>query len=431
MTIESDAPSSGPEGGATMRLEIARLGSQGDGVAERPDGGAVFVPFALPGERVQAVVSGERGELATIEQASPDRVAPLCRHFTRCGGCAMQHLATVPYAAWKRQLVVEAFNQRGIAADVAPLVSVGTSTRRRAALSTRATKNGIVLGFHESRGTTVVDLAECPVLTPRLAAMLPALRGLLSSLPRFEGEARVRVLEADNGYSVAIDDALAGRKADADLVSRLAIAARAIPGLVRLAIDGDVIYQSATPTIAMGRASVTPPPDVFLQAAKAAEDALARIVVEALPKKVSRVVDLFAGVGAFTFHLAERARVLALDSDAGALEALSRAARNAQGLKPIEVRHRDLFREPFSRKELEGFDAAVIDPPRAGAKAQSEMLAKSKVPLVVAVSCNPATLARDARILIDGGYRLGRVTPVDQFVFSDHVEVVAVFKREK
>lgn len=414
-------------------LQIARLGSQGDGVAENCPGvpGPVFVPFALPGETVVARVAGERGELVSVERASGDRVAPLCRHFAHCGGCDVQHMSAATYAAWKRQLVVDAFAQRGLAADVAPLAEIPPGTRRRAVLSGVMTRNGIVLGFHAARDRTIVDVEQCPVLTPRLAAFLPAVRRLLAALPRFEGEARVTLIEADNGISVAVADAVSTKELNADVVSRIAAAAAEVTGLLRLSIAGDAVYQRAAPEIAMGRARVVPPADVFLQAAHAAEAAMVARVLAALPKKVTRVVDLFAGVGAFTFPLAERASVLAVDSDATALGALKHAARNAQGLKPIETRVRDLFREPLSRKELEGCDVAVLDPPRAGAKAQSEMLAKSKVPVVVMVSCNPATLARDVRILVDGGYVLGPVTPIDQFVFTAHVEAVAVLTRPK
>lgn len=411
-------------------FSILRLGSHGDGIAET-SAGPLFVPFALPGEIVRARIEGDRGRLVRVETASPDRIAPVCRHFTRCGGCAMQHLAPAAYAAWKRRIVVEAFAQRGLAAEVAPLVSVGVSTRRRAALAARWTRKGVVLGYHEARDTTLIDLEECPVLTPGLAARLPALRRLVAVLPRFEEEARVSLLEADNGLSVAIDGAIPRAELSATVVETLAAAASAVPGLVRLTVSGDPVYQRAAPEITCGPARVVPPSDVFLQASRAAEEAMAALVVGALPKKVQRVVDLFAGVGAFTLPLARRARVLAVDTDASALQALDHARRNVQGSKPIDILKRDLFREPLSRKELEGFDAAVIDPPRAGGKAQCEMIAKSKVPLVIAVSCNPATLARDCRILVDGGYSLADVTPVDQFVFTDHVEVVAVLRRAK
>lgn len=413
-------------------LEIVRLGSQGDGVAEQAEGvasGPVFVPFALPGERVRAVIEGERARLIAVERASGERVAPICRHFTHCGGCDAQHMSAATYAAWKRQLVADVFAQRGIAADIAALEAIGPGTRRRAVLSAVATRNGVVLGFHAARAASIVDLAECPVLTPRLASLLPEVRHILAALPRFEDEARVTLIEADNGISISIADAIARKHLTADVVARLAAEAGAVAGLLRLTVAGDAIYQRAAPEIGMGRARVVPPADVFLQATKAAEAAMVRHVLAALPKKVTRVADLFAGVGAFTFPLAERASVLAVDSDATALEALTRASRNTQGLKPIETRARDLFREPMARKELEGFDMAVLDPPRAGAKAQCEMLVKSKVPVVAMVSCNPATLARDVRILIDGGYRLGTVTPIDQFVFTAHVEALAVLTR--
>ena len=221
----------------------------------------------------------------------------------------------------------------------------------------------------------------------------------------------------------------AWRNATADVIEGVVAALDGLSGIVRFSYAGDVIYQRDLPRIAMGRASVVVPAGVFLQASGLAERTMAALITGALGKKVRRVADLFAGVGAFTFPLAERQSVLAVDSDGDALAALRLAARGADGLKPIETKLRDLFREPLSRKELEGFDAVVFDPPRAGAKAQAEMIAKSKVPLAVAVSCNPATLARDVRILMDGGFRLQSLTPVDQFVYTAHVEAVAVLAR--
>ncbi|MCB1519605.1 MAG: class I SAM-dependent RNA methyltransferase [Hyphomicrobiaceae bacterium] len=417
-------------------IEIARLGSQGDGIATLPEAGAaegtVYVPFALEGERVRVTIEGASARLGEVLVASPDRVSPACIHFMTCGGCTMQHLQFDRYAAWKRQLVVDALAQRGITTEIGQLVRGALGDRRRAIMSAkrdRRGRGGVRFGFHEAMSHEIVDLAMCPVLAPPLAELIEKLRPVLAALPRWEGEARVTLIAADNGIDASVDPPSPAVAATADVIEGVVAALDGLSGIVRFSYAGDVIYQRDLPRIAMGRASVVVPAGVFLQASGLAERTMAALITGALGKKVRRVADLFAGVGAFTFPLAERQSVLAVDSDGDALAALRLAARGADGLKPIETKLRDLFREPLSRKELEGFDAVVFDPPRAGAKAQAEMIAKSKVPLAVAVSCNPATLARDVRILMDGGFRLQSLTPVDQFVYTAHVEAVAVLAR--
>lgn len=410
-------------------VAITRLGAQGDGVADDGAGQSLFVPFTLPGERVRvAALAGATAQPVEIVEPSAQRVTAACRHFTRCGGCQMQHLAVDAYRVWKRQLVIDALAQRGISAEVAPLAGGAPGERRRAVLSARWAREPR-LGFHAAASHDLVDIGECPVIAPRLEVLLPDVRRLLALLPRWDEEARVVLLAADNGIDVAIEAPKGAATPGAEALSQIAAAATAARGIVRVTLSGEPIFQRELPVVAAGNARVAPPPGVFLQASRSAERLMADLAAAALPKRAKRVADLFCGIGAFTFRLAERAQVSAIDSDARAVGALQAAARGAAGLKPIEARVRDLFREPLSRKELEGFDAAVLDPPRAGAKAQAEMLAKSKVPLVVAVSCNPATLARDLRLLMDGGYRLEQVTPVDQFHWSAHVEAVAVLRR--
>jgi 23S rRNA (uracil1939-C5)-methyltransferase len=198
--------------------------------------------------------------------------------------------------------------------------------------------------------------------------------------------------------------------------------------LARLTRHGEIVALRVPPGVRIGRARVVLPPGSFLQATAAGETVLARLVT-AHCEGTKTVADLFCGVGPFTLRLAERARVTAADNDADAAAALTRAAAGTPGLKPVEALTRDLFRRPFTRTELKRFDAVVFDPPRQGAEAQARELATSAVPVLVAVSCNPATFARDAHILVDGGYRLVRVTPVDQFLYSVHVELVALFQR--
>ena len=397
--------------GDTAALDIARLGAQGDGIAETPSG-QVFVPYVLPGERVQAQVKGERGRLVAVLDASPKRIAPVCRHFTHCGGCALQHLEREAYLAWKRESVTAAFAARGIEAQVSHVVSVGLGARRRATFSARRSGRGVVLGFYEAKGHEIVDLHECPVTASAIVRALPGLKRLIEPFTAQKVPLRLTVTLAANGLDVAIEDVPGELGPDAR--ERLAHEAAALK-LARVTLAGDTLYQSTVPAVRFGEANVVLPPRAFLQAAPAAESEMVRLVVSALGG-ARRIADLFSGLGTFTFPLAKGAPVLAVDGDKQAIGALQSAAKRTPGLKPIETKVRDLFREPLSPKELESFDAVVLDPPRAGAAAQAAALVGSRVVTIAAVSCNPATLARDARILIDGGFKLERVTPVDQFL---------------
>ena len=410
---------------ATQELTIDRLGGEGDGIAQGA-GGPVYVPFALAGDRVR--VSGKRVDI--IEATG--HKTPVCQHFTQCGGCVAQHMPDDVYIAWKQGLVTQAFRQRGIVADIQPLRRVAAQSRRRAVLTATRVGSGtdasVLLGFHGRGNHTLIDLAECPVLSPAIVKALPAIREVATLVLSRRGEGRITVTACDNGLSVAI---VGGRDdLDVDARHKIALTAQAAK-LAHLTLDGQLLASQGAPLLTLGLAKVTPPPSVFLQAVPEAEAHMVALVTAAVGR-AKRVVDLFSGLGTFTLPLAVTAKtVLAVDSDKEALAALAEATRNAQGLRPITTKLRDLMREPLARKELDEFDAAVFDPPRAGASSQAEWLAKSKVPVVVAVSCNPVTLARDAEILIAGGYKIGAVTPIDQFLYSAHVEVVAVFKRTK
>ncbi|HRN84445.1 MAG TPA: methyltransferase [Hyphomicrobium sp.] len=404
-----------------VEVEIARIGARGDGVAMR-GGAPVYVPFALPGERWR--LDGD--DRATRVADGAARAEPICRHFLRCGGCVAQHMPGDVYRDWKRGLVVEAFRHRGIEADVAPVVVVAAESRRRAVLGVVRRGGEVALGFREEGQHKLVDLAECPVLEPAIVAAFPALRTLARRVLK-EGETgRLVVTRLDHGLDVSLD--AERRDFSADERAELARLAREA-GLLRLTIGREPIVSAGPPAVTIGGVAIAVEPSVFLQAVPDAERVIADLCVTALPKRTKTVVDLFSGVGTLTFPLARRAQVSAFDSDKRAVAALSDAVRHAQGLKPVTARVRDLFSEPLSARELNGFDAAVFDPPRAGAADQAARLAASKVPVVIAVSCNPATLARDARALIDGGYTMGQVTPVDQFLYSAHVEAVAVFRR--
>ena len=400
-------------------FQIARLGAQGDGIAET-DAGPRYVAFALPGERVQP---GVKGLPRLLSAASADRTAPSCRHFGTCGGCVAQHMGERLYAEWKRDIVVAAFRQRGLEPNVAPLHCMAPGTRRRAVLTARREGKRIALGYHRRKSLDLVDVEECPVLLPDILAKFSALRAIAAALP--PPEVHLTVLWTPAGLDVAVAAGVSRLHATAVAeICRIAAQHR----LARVAVDGETIIERAAPALTAAGIDVVVPAAGFVQAVQEAEQTMAHLVLAAVGRP-KLVADLFCGIGTFTFHLARHARVLALDRDAAAIAALAAAARRAQRLRPIEARVRDLFREPLSAKELERFHAVVYDPPRAGARGQAEQLSRSKVGTVVAVSCDPGTLARDVRLLVDGGYAIDSVTPIDQFLFSAHVEVVAVLRR--
>lgn len=407
----------------SVDLTIDRLGAQGDGIAETPDG-PLFVPFTLPGEQIRAELDrdGRHADCVAVLDPSPERVAPVCRHFGACGGCSLQHLAMPRYLAWKRDLVVLALAARGLDVPVEPVHPVPLGNRRRATFSLERRGKDAVLGYRRARSHDTIWIEDCPILSPAIVAALPALRELLTPLLGGRHEARVAVTETETGLDVVME----GARPPETALAKLAGAAGA-QGIARLTVGDDSVMLTP-PTLRFGRAQVRLPPGAFLQAAPAAEAEMVKVVREGVGK-AKRVADLFCGLGTFSFALAERAPVDVYESDADALTALEDAARHTPKLKPIRTHRRDLFRDPLGWQELKSFDAVVFDPPRAGAAAQAEQLAKSKVDRLVAVSCNPGTLARDLRILVDGGYAITRVTPVDQFLFSSHVEVVAHLTR--
>lgn len=408
-------------------LHIRSLGAHGDGVAEH-DGAQVFVPRALEGETVEAIVADDgRGELVRVIEASASRVPPLCPHFGDCGGCRTQHLSGEANRAWKHGIVTQAFRHRGLACDIEPVRGVGLHSRRRAVFAAKRQGSEVVLGFRAEGSHRIVDMSCCPVLDPKLEGLLPKLRSLLGVLLDDGESARLYVLLADNGIDVAcgtLKRTLSPQQAE--YVAAIAQDS----ALVRLRVGGAPLMQRAVPVIRLGGVPAEVSAEMFVQAVPEAEEMLISLVSESIGK-AKCVADLFSGAGTFTFALAKRARVMAVDGDGASIGVLVKAAKGAGGLKPIETRVRDLFKAPLSRLELAPFDAVLLDPPRAGAKEQAEAIARSEVGRVLAVSCNPATLARDARILVDAGFTLERVVPIDQFLFSPHVEVFASFQRDR
>jgi 23S rRNA (uracil1939-C5)-methyltransferase len=409
------------------RLAIKGLGARGDGVASS-DAGAIYVPYTLPGEIVEVDPwpgHSDRRNLLRVETASPARITPICPHFGVCGGCALQHWDAAPYRAWKREAVVGQLKHAGITASVADLIDAHGEGRRRAVLhARRATHDILEVGFAALRAHRIIAIDRCPILAPGLAGVIDAAWAIAEALKPTAKPLDIQATATDGGIDV---DVRGSGPLTPPLILALAQVAETHK-LARITRHGELVAQRTAPTVRIGRATVTLPPGAFLQATALGEETLARLVL-AHVGSAKAVADLFAGVGPFALRLAEHARVLAADSDAGAIEALRRAAAATSGLKPIMAEVRDLFRRPFVAQELAGLDAVVFDPPRQGAQAQARELANSRVPVIVAVSCNPVTFARDAKILIDGGYRLGEVTPVDQFRYSAHVEIVARLAR--
>ncbi len=408
-------------------MTIERLGHRGDGIADTP-AGPVYVPYTLPGETVtvESVLGHpDRRHLLRVDKPSHERVEPLCKHFGTCGGCALQHWSLAEYHLWKRSLVVEALAQAGVIAPVADLIDAHGSGRRRAVFHARRGAHDVVeVGFSAPRAHHIVPIDECPILDPGLGGALRAAWAIAETLDVTGKPLDIQTTATDTGLDVDVRGSGAldpGRHA---ALARLAEAFN----LARITRHGEIVAQRIQPVVRIGRAEVPLPPGAFLQATKEGEDTLARLVLE-YGGRAKHTADLFAGIGTFALRLAENSRVTAADAESSLITALRQAAGRTAGLKPIETQGRDLFRRPFVLPELKQFDAVVFDPPRQGAEAQARELARSEVPTIVAVSCDRVTFARDARILVNSGYKPEIVTPVDQFRYSHHVEIVAKFRR--
>ncbi|GAB4268484.1 MAG: class I SAM-dependent RNA methyltransferase [Pararhodobacter sp.] len=387
-------------------------------------GAGVTAARVLPGEVIEGDIIDGRIAQPRIVTPSADRVAAPCRHYKACGGCALMHASDGFVAGWKQQVVRNALSARGLAAPFRPILTSPPQSRRRAVLAGRRLKSGALVGFHARASDIVVAVPGCRLLDPALIAALPALEELVAEGGSRKGEVKLTVTRYEQGVEVAVTG---GKPVDEALrIALPQIAAR--HRLARLAWDGDVLMQPEPPTLSMGAARVSPPPGAFLQATPQGEAALLAAVRDAVGD-ARRIADLFAGCGTFALPLAETAEVHAVEGERPMLAALDLGWRTAPGLKRVTTEARDLFRRPLLPDELSRHDAVVIDPPRAGAQAQIAEIARSGVPVIAAVSCNPVTFARDARALTDAGYRLNWVQVVDQFRWSSHVELAAQFTR--
>lgn len=425
----------------TIPAEQSALGAQGDALVE-VDGTLLYVPLALPGEQVIVRPGATRGdgrsaELVEVITPAADRVTPPCPHFGDCGGCALQHMAPQALASWKRSLIATTLAKRGFT-DVAvdETVSLPAGTRRRAVFGWRRTIKGLLLGFNARQSDRLINLTECALLVPAITDILPRLRAALTDLVPTGGSGDILVTATDEGLDIRLE--LPG---DPDLATREGLAALAedldlARLMLRIGRFDEPVAVRRPPAITFGTITVMMPPGAFLQPSAEGELAILDLIRQGLrdlpaddPAKGGPVADLFCGLGTFSLPLAADHHVLAADGDQKLTDSLAAAAMAPAVRGRIKTLSRDLFRSPLIDAELAGLAAVVFDPPRAGAFEQVRALATDGPRRIVAVSCNPATFARDARILVDGGYHLDRVTPVDQFTWSAHLELVAVFSR--
>lgn len=429
------------------RITIETLGARGDGIGHMQDGRRVFVPGTLPGEVITFVPGEKRddgisGDLETLDQASPSRIAPACRHFERCGGCVLQHMSAESYAALKMEQVRAALDREDIKIENinGPFISA-PGTRRRATMAAFRGQDKMVLGFNEARSNTIVDLEECPVLVPRLAALIPGLREVIGKVLTQGQGMDVSMVESNGAVDIVLRP-WTKKKSEALLpmfmLERLSAFADK-EKVARLSWQNSSTDETdLTPiawrepfTLNFSGVEVVPPPGAFLQATAEGEATLARLVLDALAagkKKPKLVADLYAGCGTFTFAMAqEKYKVHAVEGFAPAMAALKNSTRGFA----ITTEKRDLMHDPLMPKEMKDYDAVVMDPPRVGAGEQAKKLARSEVPLVISVSCSLTSFVKDAAILIDGGYVFEKLSVVDQFLWSPHVEMVGVFRRPK
>ena len=414
---------------------IEKVGFQGDGLTV----GGLVVPLSLPGERVRvragkANISDSRHELIEVLDASLDRTTPPCPHFSACGGCSLQHWALPAYSAWKKDMVEVLLRRGGLETVVHPILTTPPQTRRRVGLHARkiGPKNNapVELGFKTRKSWNLVGIHECPVSDPAITAALSQLKSLAGYL--FEHPKSAPILHVTvslTGLDIDISGVERNKSGGLSADARMNVAMLAAEAdFARVTMGEDMLYMSRTPMVRFGQARVGLPVGAFLQASSVSEAEMVRLVVEGIGA-AKKVADLFCGAGTFTYPLAEKAVVYAADGSVPAIASLRAAMASAPGLKTITPEARDLYRRPWLAEEMKGFDAVVFDPPRAGAEAQTAEIARSSIGRVVAVSCNPTTFIRDAKMLVNAGFSLDSVTPIDQFLWSSHVELVAVFSR--
>ncbi len=422
-------------GGKQIELEIKTLGARGDGVSEH-EGKPVFVPMTLPGDRLLVKLVGERSgglkaEILELQEQAADHVDPSCQHFGPCGGCTVQHATPEYYRRWKKDIVIQALRRKGFSGgEVTDLIQIDAGTRRRAVFAAEARGKKIDLGFHERESHKVIDIIDCKILTSRLGEILPPMRELLKVLlGPDQSKADITVIDSTAGL-----DILVVSDAKLTLESREAITSFSETNKIarfawgRPKGEPEPVAIRDKPIQMFGDVPVLPPEGAFLQPSQEGQDILTKLVLDYLPEDVETVADLFSGCGTFTFPLSKKAHVHAVEGDERAITALTSASRRNETDHKITTDCRDLVKDPVTADELLGGDCVVLDPPRTGAKEQCYELAQSDIKTIIYVSCSPTTFARDAKILVESGYALKEVTPVDQFIWSGHLELVACFE---
>ena len=411
-------------------VQIDRVGSEGDGIAHLPNGASLYIPLTLPGEQVVARPQGAKATAEVVEHPSEARVEPPCQHFGRCGGCVLQHWRDKEYQAWKSGLLSHALRQAGFTPPENLRSLPGLpGERRRIDFAVRRVNGRVVLGLHALRSADIVDITDCLILHPRLLALLAPLRTVLHGVSAIRRQGSVVVNLLDTG-----PDMLLRTDGKLSFDDRTALASFAtthkLPRISCAEANGspETVGLLSPPATTMSGVTVRPPPGAFLQATAAGERAIIDAVLRALPSKAAKVAELYAGCGTLTFALAKAVRVAAWEGDPAAVAALKQAVNQGGLAGRIEATQRDLARQPLSARELAGFAAVVLDPPHAGAAAQIPHIAAARVPTVIYVNCNPATLARDAKTLRAAGYTLAAATAIDQFLWSARLESVCAFR---
>lgn len=405
-------------------LTIDHVGVRGDGIAHG-DQGPIYIPLTLQGERVLADVVKSRGVLQEVLDKSPSRIAPICEHFGVCGGCATQHMDGQTYSDWKLSIVQDALQKAGIDTPIKMTGNCEAGERRRVTLTAKKSNEGTQLGYHQAASNQLVPINQCPVTSSNITDHLAHLNDIARVITLHSKPTQLTITALDNGLDISVSGEFAIGEQEIQAVIKKVVAGKVVK---RLNFNDQVLVETEPLTTSFGGITVFPPSGSFLQASKRAELLMVDIVSKHL-KSCKKVADLFSGCGTFTFQLARKSQVHAAEMSGAALNSIDSAFRMQQGLKQVTTERRDLFRRPLMRDELKHFQGVVFDPPRAGAETQAKQLARSVVKKIAAVSCNPTSLARDLTILTDGGFKIKSITAIDQFLFSAHVEVVALLER--
>ena len=415
------------------KITINEIGGRGDGLADL-NGKTIYIPYSAPGDVIDAKINGSRGQLRHIHQKSDHRIDAICPHFTKCGGCSLQHIHATYYREWKEGLIRTALENQGLSnIEIAPMIISPLSSRRRVTFQAIGRSDEqIVFGYAEKGSHNLIDIYDCPILISDIKALIEPTKKLISGMLKKKEKMTVSMTMGDNG----IDLVLKG-KGDVDLNLRMDLAEFAEKNdLARISwydtspknTRYELLAERRKPFVTIEDQKVFFPEGSFLQATKEGQDALIHLMLDGI-KGANRVVDLFSGCGTFSIAAAKSANVHAVENNEEMLTALKVSANQMLDIKQVSNELRDLFLRPLLPHELNQYDVAIIDPPRAGAKHQMAEILQSDLKKLVMISCNPITFARDVQCLTDAGYKMGAVTPVDQFLYSPHLEIISVFEK--